>query len=227
MKHLLSFLFTITTLITNAQDSDQIIINQEDLSLLIIKAIENSSSLDIFQIQSDNIFIEKKMINNEYLGLFFVSGNLNEYSIKSLSGDNSIPNFYPRYNVGVNVRLDHFSNVKNRKRLIEQNNKVNLLEAEETQRQLEEEVTKKYISYLKQKKILNIRANLAQFSMTDFKAIENKFANGDAELEEYNASRRNYYQNQMQLLEAESQYLQAKTELESIVQEKLELLGID
>ncbi|UXP32435.1 TolC family protein [Reichenbachiella agarivorans] len=206
---------------------ENIEVNQEHLDKLIITAIQNSTKLDKQQIELNSTDYQTKMLNNEHLSLFFISGNLNEYSIRELSGDNTVPNFYPRYNLGVNVRLNHFSEVKNRKKLILQEQQLILKDAEEAERDITAEVTKKYISYLKQKKIYNIKKTLEQFSIADFNALEQKFIEGELDIDKYNNSRRVYYSTKVDVINAESDLLTSKTELESFVGSTLATLGIE
>lgn len=212
---------------TGLAQEAKIEIVQEDLDKLILTAIENYAELDLLQLQVNSNQIEKSIIKAEHLGLINLSGNLNEFSIRQIGGDNTIPNFYPRYNVGIKFNLNYLSNNRNKKKLNEQERQMIMVQSQEVTRILEEEVTKKYIAYRKLKLTLNLKKRMEQFSLADFQAAEQKFIEGELTLEKYNASRNIYYSNQMQVLESESQYLQAKTELESLVSAKLVDLGIE
>ncbi|PIB34628.1 hypothetical protein BFP72_03990 [Reichenbachiella sp. 5M10] len=228
MKRILTLILLLgTCLPLLAQSDDNLLIIQEDLDRLILSAIENSTKLDVHQLSLESAAYQKKMINNEHLSIISLSGNLNEYSIRELSGDQTVSSFYPRYNVGLSFRLNHFSEIKNRKKLLEKDQQVILKQAEILERDLIEEVKKKYIEYLKTKQVLNIRKRLEQFSVADFNAVEQKFSEGSIDLPEYSAARRDYYSTKMQVLEAESRYQQAKTELETVVNNSLESMGIE
>jgi len=209
-----------------AQDS-YIEVNQEHLDILIVSAIENDLTLDKHKIQIDAAKQERKMLNLEHLGLFSVSGNLNEFSVNDLTGNNNANNFFPRYNIGVNIRLNHFANNKAKKKILESEKKMLAKDSEERVRKLEEDVTKSYVEYLRKKKAFILRRRLDQFSEADFNAIERKFSEGEITLEEYSRSRTEFYNNKMKLLQDESAYLQAKTELETLVNAKLSKLGVE
>lgn len=226
MKTTLTIWFLALSTFLPAQEVS-IKVNQTHLDDLILSALEFNIGLDKLKIQIDATEDQLNMTKAEHLSLVSLSGNLNEFSIRELSGDNSIPNFYPRYNIGVNIRLNHFANVKGKKNLIAKDRQLIILESEEMTRQLEEEVTALYIEYLKELNFLNLQRRLEQFSLADFEASEQKFIQGNLTLEKYVNARDKYYANKMKLIEAEGRYMKAKSNLESIANTSLANLEIE
>ena len=225
--NLLFFLILGVFVSSKAQEFEYLDVNKNDLDRLINQAITNSAELYMYDIQHGILNNQLKQTNSEHLGLFFIAGNLNEYSIQEIGGvENNINNFYPRYNIGVNLRLNHFSDVKNKKKIISQNQKIVLGESEITERNLITEVTKRYYEYLRAKKILRVKKTIEQFSVADFNSIETKFSEGDVELETYSSARKVFYTYKLQVIEAEENYIGAKLELEALINVSLESLGI-
>ncbi|MGL1889141.1 MAG: TolC family protein [Reichenbachiella sp.] len=226
MNILLGMFFILIGTYSYGQNVRNIKINQEDLDVLIIEAVYNNLDLDKYNIQIESNELKKRLLNKEHLGLVFVSGNLNEHSIQDLSGDNSVPNYYPRYNIGFTLPLNHFGVIKGNKGIITKDTELIMKDAEILTKSLEKEITISYINYLRQKNILNLKKRMEQFSLADFNAVEKKFSEGAADLNLYNQSRKNYYNNTLKVIDTEGDYLNAKIELESLVNSTLENLGI-
>ncbi len=211
-----------------SQIEGDIELNQQHLDILVRSAIDNSPRMDRADISIQEISLAKRRHTNSWFKFISIGGNLNELSIRqfgSSSEDNNI--FFPRYNVGLHFPLSAFGEqVTSRKKIAFEELKANS-EKEELERKLKEEVTRKYVLYLKEKKILNIRKTLHEYLNADFKVIEQNFTEGRVALEEYDAKRRQLYTSMATVLEAESLYLMAKTELEIIANNDLEALGIE
>lgn len=200
-------------------DLEPLTVNSEILALLIETALQNSPQIKAGSVKKATYEYEKKMVNNDWLGTLRVGGNLNEFSIKQFgenSGETS-NQFFPRYNFGVSVPFNLFSDMKNEKKIIEQKNILIEYQTEELQRLLKETVTKQYIELLKYKKILAVKRNLEHFITADLHTKEEKFSNGSMDLAEYFDAKHQRALFNIEILEAESHVLRIEAELESTI----------
>ena len=214
-----SFLITVSLIILSGhnifgQIEGEIEMNQQHLDILISSAIEHSPTMERNNIAFQEIDFSKRKHVNSWLKFVSIGGNLNELSIRQFGTSSEENNlFFPRYNFGLRLPLSAFGEqAATKKKLVFEELKTNT-EKEEIERRIREEVTRKYVVYLKEKKILKIRKTLHEYVNADFQVIEQNFSEGRVALEEYDAKRRQLFMSQATVLEAESLYLMAKTEL--------------
>ena len=206
---------------------NEIKVNNEHLDILTSNAISSNSLLKINEVGLSKLEIEKQMVSADHLSVFLLSGNMNEFNIQDISGTSSAPSFFPRYNIGINFRLNHFSQIKGKKKALVEDRKIIHHESELIIKDIKKNTLELYINYLKQKGNYNIQKSLESLSSIDFQTIEQKFADGQIEIDTYNRARKDLYLNRANLLNAESEYLLSKLELENYVGQTLQEMGIE
>lgn len=150
------------------------------------------------------------------------SSNLNEYTIGAKQMADGRQPFWPRYNFNISfspallfkVPLD----IKNAK----ENLKLSQLSMDEQKIQIRNEVLQRYQEYLMQKEILEMESRMLESATTEFELKEERFKRGQLLLDEYNEAARGYMGQQRQKLAAETSYIKAKLELESLIGVRLE-----
>jgi outer membrane protein TolC len=130
-----------------------------------------------------------------WLNNIVVQGNLNEYSIKNLSGSSDPlkqSTQYPRYNVGVSVPLGIF--VNNPKQTKSDYNKylstVDQIDAEK--RNVREQVLTSYHNYLMNKQLLALGQQLVHDWELIYLSHEDKFKKGEISLDVFYSTTRIY-----------------------------------
>jgi outer membrane protein TolC len=225
---LISFIVSFP-LATNAQVVlDSLIPENQVLDLLVETALNNSPHLKSGVAQISMNEYQRKMISNEWMGRLQAGGNLNEVSIKRFDKNvTGIPNtLYPRYNFGVAIPLNTFSEIRNSKKINEQEKVIIEYQLEDLKRIITETVKKQYVTLLKYEYTLVVKRNLEQYVIADFNAKEKKFSDGSLELAEYSEARRQRANFSIEIFEAENNYFNAKTELETTLGVTLESLGL-
>ena len=79
-----------------------------------------------------------------------------------------------------------------------------------------------YQDYLMSKQILEMETNILESATSEFQLKEERFKRGQVMLEDYNASAREYMAQQRQKLQAETNYVKSKLELEALIGVHLE-----
>jgi outer membrane protein TolC len=150
-------------------------------------------------------------------------GNLNEFT---LNPDTSDPNdraqFYPRYNFSLLFTFNFFAQtpieIKKRKLLVdvaEENVNAKKLD-------IRAQVLTLYQRYLLAKAKLELQRNTEQESFANKKFIEDKFKNGQEDVQSYNNILERYSNQKLRLLEVETEFKLAKISLEQVIGVRLE-----
>jgi len=164
-----------------------------------------------------------KVAASRWTSLLGAQGNLNEFTIKQLSGTSTgTVNFYPRYNVYLNVPLSAFFDFPNTKKAARERMNIKEEQSNLLKLDIRARVLKLYSDYRKNETVWRIRKE----ELDDFKlrvnTIEQKFSDGSATLEEYVTAQRLYREVQVDEATAKSDFDKSKLDLEQIIGVKLE-----
>lgn len=191
---------------------------------LVQLAWQNNPATAIAQKEVSEAQYLAKAEGSKWTGMLGAQGNLNEFTIKQLSGnDDSETNlFFPRYNVYLNIPMSvFFEQPNNRKaarvRVEAANDRVNLLRLE-----LRAKVLTLYQEYKKTETILKIRRQAMLDDESNYLLIEQKYKTGDVSLENYMAAQKSKTDNSIQVALAENDFLKAKIELEALIGVRIE-----
>jgi outer membrane protein TolC len=228
MKNLIQITFVLIYAMGYSQkvDYNTIILpmNATDLELtekLVRLAWQNNPSVGILNSELEKSSLEVKYSQWNWLTNFRITGNLNEFNINNPPGSTEIPQFFPRYNISASISLgDLFTNPL--KTQVEKRN-VSISTDNINQKKLEirSEVLQRYQAYLSFKEIHDLRAQMVEDALSDFKLKEQKFTRGEIVLNEYTLAVDRYNQQKINRIQAEKDMLIARIELEELIGVKL------
>jgi outer membrane protein TolC len=154
-----------------------------------------------------------------WLNNIYASGNLNEFTLKELTGNDSdlVNNFYPRYNFGINISLGTIFSTGLETKIAKENLKISQENLLEYKNLLAAEVLKQYQTYIMYEKIYKIQGDMAADENSKLLLLEEQFKAGEIELENYNEGFDSYNNALIKQAEAERNYQIAKIELERLI----------
>jgi outer membrane protein TolC len=189
---------------------------------LVRLAWQNNPSVGALSSEMNRSQFEVKYSQWNWLENIRITGNLNEFNIDPSSSPFDQSQFFPRYNISATVSLgDIFANPIKTKALKES---VKISNEVINQKKLEirAEVLKRYHTFLNLKEIYDLRTQMAEDALSDFKLKEQNFAKGEAVLNEYTQSLDRYNLQKINKIQAEKDMIIAKIELEELIGIKLE-----
>ena len=161
---------------------------------------------------------------SEWLDIIRIQGNINEFNInpqKDING-NPTPSFFPRYNFGAYLSLGTLIRVPNEVKRGKAQVKIAENNLDEQKLRLRQAVLQSYNNYLKFQQILKIRSKALEDATNAHTLIEQKFRQGDESFDHYTASSAGLDQSRINKIEAETEFLNGKLELEQMIGVKLE-----
>ncbi len=150
------------------------------------------------------------------------SSNLNEYTIGARDLPDGRTAFWPKYNFNISFSPGMILKVPMEIKTAKENLRLTQLATDEQKIQTRNLVLQRYQDYLMQKQVLEMEARMLESATTEFELKEERFKRGQLLLDEYNESARAYMSQQRQKLAAETNYIKAKLELESLIGVRLE-----
>jgi outer membrane protein TolC len=179
------------------------------------------------QIANDEYLIsieEFKIQKAQWSTRLGVSGNLNEFNLKAFTNANEDNGnlFFPRYNFYLNFPLSSLVESPHKKRAAR--SKVRISENHVNMLKLEMRLTvlKLYSEYKTAELILRIKQQSIADEESNYLLIEQKYKNGDADVENYIMAQRSRNDVKIQLVEAENDFQISKLNLEQIIGMRLE-----
>ncbi|HYF67521.1 MAG TPA: TolC family protein [Ohtaekwangia sp.] len=157
-----------------------------------------------------------------WLDIFTVTGNLNQFNIDPDSDDNNRADFFPLYNIRASISLGMFVNIPYQTKIDKQRRAIAVSQVDARKLEIRNVVMKTYNDYLLKEKIYKIQAQVFSDVENAHRLVEQKFKNGETTFETYSASQRNYNQSSIILLTAETDYKNAKLDLEQLIGVNLE-----
>jgi outer membrane protein TolC len=166
---------------------------------------------------------EVRAINAQWLRQIGVTANVNEYSLENFNDpDFEGLNFYPGYNVFVTLPLSTFFERPHSKKAAVQHYEASQERVNQTKLNLRAEVLKLYNEFKKDETIWGILRDALADEESNYLLLEEKFKNGNATVEEYLLGQKSRNELRIQVIEAETEYLKTKLDLEAIIGVKLE-----
>lgn len=166
---------------------------------------------------------ESKVVANNWTNTVGVSGNLNEFNVKNLTGNNDNGNlFFPRYNFYVQLPLSLIAQTPHAKKAARHKVAIAEDEVKLLKLELRAKVLKLYSDYKAYELVLNIRKQTMADGESNYLLVEQKFKNGDASVEEYLKMQNNRNEWKIQVAVAENLFVKSKLDLEEIIGMKIE-----
>ena len=228
MKHVLAvglLMIVTTTLLAQQRTGNNSTYHSADTG----KVFDVREKLVQLALQNPNYEIADRTVNRSlyelrkakgsWLGIVGFSGNLNEISIKNQPGT---ANFFPKYNLSVNVPLDLFTTKRNEIKIAREN----LLMAEASRndafRDIRATVLTMYEDYIMHKERLESQIRITQDEYTIFMSKERDFQDGIINQEEYTKFSKAYEESKLRRGEYQRNFNVAKYELERMIGVPLE-----
>lgn len=156
-----------------------------------------------------------------------IMGNLNEFTINPDKYNNTETGgvgrgFFPRYNFGARITLGMFGIYPANTKIARSNLEIAEEQVNMQKLRIRNEVLTQYRTYVTSREILRVRNETAEDVYSIYTIAEQRFRNGETTLEEFNKMA-NLYNNQREAkIAAESEFLRAKYNLESLLGLKME-----
>ena len=163
-----------------------------------------------------------KLAKSSWLDQLSISANLNESFINPPPKDVATNVYYPKYNVGIRVPLGIFVSQPTQTKIAQKEYRISMFEVESSSAELRRNVLTAYNLYLTTKKLYDIKFETSEESRTILTTMEDKFANGEVDLTEYNKVSKAYKQDVEKLLTAKLELDNAELELEMWIGMELE-----
>ncbi|HZY81974.1 MAG TPA: TolC family protein [Cyclobacteriaceae bacterium] len=190
---------------------------------LVQLAWKNNPASHIAQYQLSVAREEGRLVGTEWTNAFAAAGNLNEFNIKSFTSENTVANqFFPRYNITLRLPLSLLvetpkkRNIANSKTAMAQES-INLEKLE-----IRNTVLSLYSEFKKMELIWIIRKQTMEDEESAYTTLEQRFKDGDANIEEFLKAQRARNDLKIALAIAETDYVKAKLNLEQVIGVKLE-----
>ncbi len=176
------------------------------------------------QLLSNNLQVAKhdtKIAASEWLNTIRITGNLNEFTIDQ-SDPNDRAQFFPRYNFGVQIPLGIFSGTSNQVKKGRQLEQVAQHNIDAQKLAVRAQVLMYYNNYLMYREILNLKSQELEEATSSFVLLEQRFKSGEEKYDRYSAGLSALNKVKIDRVQAQTNYLNAKLELEQLIGIKLE-----
>ena len=157
-----------------------------------------------------------------WLDYISVRGNLNEFTIDPSSAPADRANFYPRYNFGIAFTLGSLATngLEVKKRRVASSMSEDAIKARKLT--VRNAVLTRYAQYQLAAKKFKIQKETTDQSDVNFKYIEQRFKDGQEDLQTYNNILERNTNQQIRLAEVEAELKIAKYDIEAMIGTKLE-----
>lgn len=191
---------------------------------LVQLAWKNNPETQIYQEETVLAKEDLKASKTLWTDYFGVAGNLNEFNINAVTGNDPTQQnqFFPRYNVYGRLPLSMVFHDPHKKKAAASRVKITEHRVNALKLEIRAMVLKLYQDVKLSESVWLIRQQTMADEESNFLLVEQKFKNGEALVEEYMRAQRSRNDIKIQVAIAESDYIKAKLELEKIIGLRLE-----
>ena len=196
----------------------------EDISIeekLVRLAWNNYPTNEIAKREVEKAKYNVTVAGSGWLNRITLQGNLNEFNIDPSANPNP-NNFFPRYNIGVNIPLGIFTETSRKVKIAKEDYKISQLNLNEQKLTLRAEVLKRYQNYLSAKELLKINTEAENDSYNSYLLIEEQFKSGEISVAQYMSTSKLYNDQRAVKTRSENLYQESVISLEEIIGIKLE-----
>lgn len=167
--------------------------------------------------------LEERVIAGDWTNSVAVSGNLNEYNIKNFTDQTNTGNiFFPRYNFTIRLPLALLVELP-RRREVSQSRIILAQDAvNQTKLAIRSRVLRLYSEYKKMELIWIIRKQTMEDEESNYLLAEQKFKDGEGNIEEFIRVQRSRNEQKIMLATAENDFTKAKLDLEEVIGVRIE-----
>lgn len=165
-----------------------------------------------------------KIAKSAYLGLFSAQANANEYTIFGAPKVNgsTVPYYYPRYNVALNVPFDIFTRTSNNVKITRENFQIATAAKNEKFREIKADVLTKYENYLLDRQLVELQGKITQSEYAILKRSESDFAENLIKLTDVETAQKSYIGQQVSSLSLQKNLNVSRIELEKVIGVRIE-----
>lgn len=165
---------------------------------------------------------ETKIASSEWLNTIRITGNLNEFTIDQSNDVNNRAQFFPRYNFGVQIPLGIFSGTSNQVKKGRQLEQVAQYNIEAQKLEVRALVLTLYNNYIMHREIFNLKSQELEEATASFVLLEQRFKTGEEKYDRYSAGLSALNKVKIDRVQAQTNYFNAKLELEQMIGLELE-----
>jgi outer membrane protein TolC len=186
---------------------------------LVLLALENAEAKTAdLQVEAANE--QLKLAKTEWWNNVALSGNINEYSISPPKNLTNI--YYPRYNFGGTIPLGIFTTHAHKVRLARKELEIAHMAKITKYEEIKTEVLTRYQDYLMYKQQINIETTVVENLYNNYLQAEQKFRNGQINVEEYNSALQAYNEEMSKKLAIQRDFNVSRLEIEKLIGVPLE-----
>jgi outer membrane protein TolC len=168
-----------------------------------------------------------RLAKSTWLATMSAQGNVNEFTIEPKTAGTTpegtpIPNYYPKYNFGINIPFDILTRIPSNVKIARQNYYIAEAQKNERYRQIREEVLTVYEDYLLAKQTLEFQIQVTQDEYTLYKRAEKDYSDGIIKLEDFDKSYKSWTGEQIKKLTFQRNLNVIKLSLERITGVKID-----
>jgi hypothetical protein len=189
---------------------------------LVRLAWQNNPSVGILNSEFGKSSLEVKYSKWNWLDNFRITGNLNEFNINKPISPSDGSQFFPRYNISASISLGTLFTSPIKTKVERENVNISLNTINQKKLEIRSEVLRKYQTFLSFKEIYDLRTQMLEDALSDFKLKEQNFSKGEILLNDYTIALDRYNQQKINKIQAEKDMIIAKIELEELIGIKLE-----
>jgi outer membrane protein TolC len=164
-----------------------------------------------------------KIAKSGYIGMLSAQGNINEFTIsKPVVNGQTIPYYYPRYNLALNIPFDIFAKTTNLTKIARENYAIATAAKNEKFREIKADVLSKYENYLLARQLVELQGKITQSEYASLKRAESDFAENLIKLDDVDKTQKSYVTEQVKSLTLQKDLNLAKIEIEKVIGVKIE-----
>jgi len=229
MRQLFVLLFSLSsgTIYAQSIDYNKIILpagitNIEFEEKLVQLAWKNHPSNQVLYTNLQIAKHDTKIASAEWLNTIRITGNLNEFTIDQSDPNDIRAQFFPRYNFGIQIPVGIFTATSNQVKKGKQLEQVAQSNIDVQKLAMRAEVLKLYNQYLMYREIFNLKSQELEEASSNFVLLEQRFKAGQEQYDKYTAGQSVLNKVKIERIQAQTNYLNSKLELESYIGLNLE-----
>ena len=165
-----------------------------------------------------------KIAKSAYLGLFSAQVNVNEFTLSQRKDVNGVvlPNYYPIYNLALNIPFDIFTRTTNNVKIAKENYYMTTAAKNQKFREIKADVLTKYENYLLARQLVELQSRITQGEYATLKRAESDFAENLIKLDDVEKAQKSYINEQVKSLTLQKDLNLSKIEIEKVIGVKIE-----
>lgn len=195
-----------------------------DIREKLVQLAMQNPTYEIVDHQSQAASYQIKIAKSAYLGLLSAQMNVNEFTISQRKDVNGvvIPNYYPIYNLGLNIPFDIFTRTSNNVKIAKENYSMTLAAKNQKFREIKADVLSKYENYLLARQLVELQSRITQGEYATLKRAESDFAENLIKLDDVEKAQKSYINEQVKSLTLQKDLNLTKIEIEKVIGVKIE-----